>query len=367
MKKKVLYMTNLPTPYKIDFFEELGKYIDLTVTFERRTANNRDSKWLSTKCEGFNAVYMRGKKCGIEGAICPQIIKIIKDGPYDTIIVGTYYTPTGMLAIEYMNIAGIHYCISVDGGFVKNDRKFKFRIKKHFLKGADKYFSPGKKTDEYLIYYGVILQKIIRYPFASKKKEEILEEPLNYENKNEIRTSLGMHEKKIIIGVGQFIYRKGWDILLQAAYGLGRQVGVYIIGGKPTDEYLKIKKRLSLEQVHFIDFMGKDELKKYYLAADVFVLPTREDIWGLVINEAMGYGIPVVTTKNCMAGLEMVKDEINGYLVENENIDMLQKSVEAIIYNEELQRKMSFNAIDTAKKYTIENMAKHYIEDIICK
>ena len=51
--RKVLYMTNLPVPYKIQFFEELGKRVDLTVAFERRSAENRDSKWLSSECKGF--------------------------------------------------------------------------------------------------------------------------------------------------------------------------------------------------------------------------------------------------------------------------------------------------------------------------
>jgi len=44
---KILFTTNIPVPYRIDFFNELGKYVDLTVTFERVEAHTRNSKWLN--------------------------------------------------------------------------------------------------------------------------------------------------------------------------------------------------------------------------------------------------------------------------------------------------------------------------------
>ena len=72
---------------------------------------------------------------------------------------------------------------------------------------------------------------------------------------------------------------------------------------------------MNLNNVHFIDFKNKDTLKEYYHVADVFVLPTREDIWGLVINEALAYGLPVITTDKCMAGLEMIENGKNGYII----------------------------------------------------
>ena len=54
----------------------------------------------------------------------------------------------------------------------------------------------------------------------------------------------------------------------------------------------------------------------YYLAADVFVLPTLEDVWGFVINEAMVCGCPIVTTYDCGASRDLVKNRVNGFLVE---------------------------------------------------
>ena len=67
-----------------------------------------------------------------------------------------------------------------------------------------------------------------------------------------------------------------------------------------------------------MSFMTKKELADWYQAADLFVMPTREDVWGLVVNEAMAYGLPVISSDMCGAASEMVKNGYNGYIFENE-------------------------------------------------
>lgn len=64
------------------------------------------------------------------------------------------------------------------------------------------------------------------------------------------------------------------------------------------------------DNIVFVEFKTKEDLIDYYRAADLFVLPTREDIWGLVVNEAMAAGTPVITTTNCGAGMEILKMEM---------------------------------------------------------
>ena len=70
-----------------------------------------------------------------------------------------------------------------------------------------------------------------------------------------------------------------------------------------------------LENVHFIGFKTKSELSLYYQAADCVAFPTREDIWGLITNEALAFGVPVVATDRCVSALEMIKNGKNGYIV----------------------------------------------------
>ena len=315
--KKILYMTNLPVPYKIDFFNELGRNMNLTVVFERRKASDREDSWLSSSFLNFNAVFMNGKEYGNEAALCPEICSIIKKGKFDEIVVGAYYTLTGMLAIQYMKTHKISYYISSDGGFIKNEK-------------------------------------------TSLKNSDLIMKTLNNSEKQILKKKLNITEEKIVLGVGQFIPRKGWNTLMEASLNLSKKNGIYIIGGKATEEYILLKKKMNLDNVHFIDFKNKDILKEYYYVADVFVLPTREDIWGLVINEALAYGLPVITTDKCMAGLEMIEDGKNGYIIPVNSVKKLAEKLTFILSEKDFYEEMRKGCLKTAEAYTIEKMSEAY-------
>lgn len=357
---KVLFISNIPSPYRVDFFNELGKLCELTVAFEGKRATDRDEKWKSNCSINYNNVFLRGKRINNDQFFSPSIIKVIKKKKYDYIIIGNYSSPTSMLAIEYMKLHNIKFWIEADGGLVSNERKLKYLLKKYLISSASGWFSSGKMTTEYLIYYGAKQEKIYWYPFTSLYKKEILHYPLSTSEKNKIREQ--NKGKKIVLAVGQFIYRKGFDILLKAWKQCPITNELYIIGAEPTEEYKKLVKNLQLNNVKFLGFKEKEELKKYYQMADLFVLPTREDIWGLVVNEAMASGLPIITTERCVAGQELVENGVNGYIVPVDNIDVLAEKINLILDDNEKIQEMSKASIKKIQNYTIENMAQIHFE-----
>lgn len=355
---KVLFTANIPSPYRVDFFNELGKMCDLTVLFEARKAKSRNSAWVAKDAVNFNSVFLKGIQIGEAEAICPEIIKYINLFKYDAIIIGMYSTPTAMLAIEWMKLNKIPFYISSDGGLIKNDSNIKRIIKRHYIASAKGWLSTGKVTSEYLSYYGADSNRIFVYPFSSVKEKEVLKCCIPYDEKKEIRKKLDIEENKVVLSVGQFIYRKGYDVLLEATRQIDKSIGFYIVGGDVTDEYRILKEKYQLDNVHFVKFMPKEKLAEYYMAADIFVLPTREDIWGLVVNEAMSYGLPVVTTDKCCAGLEMIQDGINGKIVKAESVQELRDAILVSLNRLTMPKKV----LDTASQYTIEKMALAHID-----
>lgn len=360
-KLKVLYLTNIPSPYRVSFFEELGENCDLTVLFERETVDYRNKEWLDFTAQHFTAKFLKGIKRG-NRIIAYDIFKYLKKDKYDVIIVGGYSTLTGMMAIEFLKLKKIPFYLNADGGLIKKDPIFIKKIKCRLISAANGWLSTGINTTDYLVNYGANKQFIYTYPFTSIQVKDVLDTPLNFEEKKRIRNELGIIEDKVVLSVGQFIQRKGFDILLKSAESVQNDIGIYIIGGEPTEEFIKLREKLKLDNIHFIGFTNKKELLEFYKAADIFVLPTREDIWGLVINEAMANGLPVITTDKCVAGLEMIKSGENGFIVPIDDSETIAEKINFLFNSEKIIEKMSVESIKTAKKYTIEQMAQKHIE-----
>lgn len=358
---KILWLANIPSPYRVDFFNELGKYCELTVLFEKKTSKERDPSWEKYQFENFKGIILNGKSINVDTAFCPSVFKYILDKSYDHIIVTNFTDFTGMLAISIMRILGIRYWLESDGGFAKSGKGFIEKLKKHFIKNAHLYLSTGKSHDEYYLKYGAVREKIKHYPFSSIYEKDIMKSILTKEEKQELKNELGIREQKVVLAIGQFIYRKGFDVLLKSCAELDETVGIYFIGGKPTKEYLSLVSENNAKNVHFKEFMSKAEVFKFCRASDVFVLPTREDIWGLVINEAFASGLPVISTDRCGAAIQLIKNGKNGYIVPVENPNILQGKIRTILGDDMLHSLMSSNALNTAYENTIETMVKCHI------
>lgn len=360
---RILYLTNLSSPYRVDFFNELVRSgADVTVLFERRNAKNRDQKWQSEEKFLFQCIYLKSLKIGNESSLSFDAIKYIRKQDFDLIVIGGYSTITAMLCIEYLRLMKIPFIINADGGMICRDSWIKLKIKKHFIGSASAWLSSGPVTTNYLVHYGAKPEKVYEFPFSSIKNADI-EMPLIEVEKEKLRKKMQLSERKTILFVGQFIYRKGIDVLLDSVRKLSSvKLNVLLVGGEANENLKKIVKDYKMENVHFIPFKSKEKLKDFYKVTDVFVLPTRYDIWGLVINEAMGYGVPVVSTNQCVAAQTMITPGKNGFIVNVNDADALSKKIEFLLKNDEIRMSFAQNAFATAQSYTIEHMARRHIE-----
>ena len=179
--------------------------------------------------------------------------------------------------------------------------------------------------------------------------------------KQELRRKKNIPYENVILSVGQIIDRKGMDLLIKSTYNIPN-VGIYIVGGKPSDNLLKIIQKNNIINVHFVDFMNYNELSEFYQLADLFVLLTRYDVWGLVINEALANGLPAISTSYCGAALELLNNK-NGLIIDNiDNCQYIHQKInlflEKVITDDSYQKEALF----TMSNYTIENMARKHFE-----
>ena len=364
---RILWLTNIPSPYRVLFFNKLGEKCELTVLFERKTSSERDNSWANYKIETFNAVFLNGIKRGVDNAICPNVLRYLNPHKFDFIVVTNYSDLTGMLAVIYMKIMHIPYWVEGDGAFVGTGKGPKEKLKKFLLKNAKGYFSTCEQHDIYYLKYGALKEKIVRYPFSSIPEKKILNYAGRIEERKSIRTKIGVDDDKfVVLFVGSFINRKGINLVLQIfniLQGKRDDIVFLLVGGTlDTIQESSISEEYK-ENIVVKDFLIGEELEEVYKAADIFLLPTREDIWGLVVNEAMSYGLPVITTDRCNAGLELIENGENGFVTPVDDIDTMVLSIEKIIDMLKLDNiKLKSSIFDSVRNYTIEKMVEKHLE-----
>ena len=373
---KVLLLTNIPSPYMVGYLNELGKYCKLDVVFEKEFDSTRPQNWkMLLNDNNFESHILHGKSVNKryykddmdsapdDKAISFEVFKFINRN-YDFIIVANPCTPTGILAIMYMRIRRINYLLQSEGGFPGNGQGAKEKFKHWLMKKADLYFSTCELDDQYFLTYGASADRIRRYPFASMAQSDIPKKYVSQEERSCFKKKLGISYSKMILAVGRSVYVKGFDVLLNAIKDLPEDICTFFVGGKCLDEYKNIIQAGNIKNVFFVDNISQSELRNYYLAADIFVLPTRSDTWGLVINEAMSFGLPVITTNTCVAGNALIENGVNGYIVESENDVAIRDSINRLLENPTDIQNFGENNYNKIREWTFESMGKIVYEHL---
>lgn len=358
---KVLFTTNLPSPYRVDFFNELSKYVDLTVFFFWE--KGEDNRPWNFSPHNYRFKYKILKEVKVKKfRYNPSLFNEFKKEEFDFIIIGGYSLISEMLLIYFCSKNKLLFAINSDGGFV-NYRNFIIEAIKHKLISSGNYWlSSGKKCTETLLHYGAIEENICEYKFSSMRKDDILKAPQAKVQKESQKKALSINPNtKVVLTVGQYIHRKGIDIVIECAEKLHDRNYTFItIGQGPlNEEYQKNIQVKGLSNIMMLDYMDRKELKEYLKAADLFLLPTREDVWGLVINEAIAFGIPVIASEHAGAAHELIDG--NGFMT-SLNVDEITHRICEVLENDELAYSFSQVSLKIAECYNIEEMVRVHQE-----
>jgi glycosyltransferase involved in cell wall biosynthesis len=181
----------------------------------------------------------------------------------------------------------------------------------------------------------------------------------------ECKSLLGIPSvKKVLIFGAEYIndYRKGGDLLLKALQMLPESLKAEIVlltFGKHSET---LSKAVGLSNIH-LGYLSSDRLKSIaYSAADLFIFPTRADIFGLVAQEAAACGTPTVSFK--VGGVpDIVRPGITGYLAQPEDAQDFCNGIVQLLEDENLRQSMGKNCRAIAlKEYPLELQAQRYIE-----
>lgn len=270
-----------------------------------------------------------------------------------------FAVPTGPVGVWLSRKFNLRNILSLHGGDIYDPTKKNSPHKKFYFRKAVKWVlnnsdfivaqSSNTKNNAETIYSPNKEVKIIPLPYESFKFKKIS------------REKLGLKKDLIYtISVGRLVKRKGFDFLIESIAELNnKNVHALIIGDGPEKENLiELSKKLKIEnQIHFLGFVSEEKKFEYLSNSDIYLLSSVHEGFGIVLQEAMQVGLPIVATNNG-GQVDIIKDGENGYLIDFGDRDQMVESINKILKE---KNRFAKENIKKSKSFELKEIAKEYL------
>jgi glycosyltransferase involved in cell wall biosynthesis len=368
MSHRLVIVTEIIAPYRITVFNALAKHegIDLKVIFLSETDPTL-RQWRVYKdeiCFSYEVLpSWRFRAGGLHFLLNARLSESLNKFSPEAIICGGYNYVASWQAQMWARRRRVRFVLWSESNAqdARGQRKPVEFLKAHFRKRCDGFVVPGKSAFEYLRLLGAPAEMIFAAPnavdnaFFAAQAEEAERQPAAF------REKLGL-PRRFILFVGRLVPEKGVFELLEAyaklESGLRAEVGMVFVGdGLSREDLAQQAKRISPGAVCFPGFAQREDLAGLYALAEALVLPTHSDPWGLVVNEAMACGLPIIVSSVAGCSVDLVEDGWNGYVVPPRDSEKLSVAINSLMRQPELKQRMSMRSLERIRNYSPEACA----------
>jgi glycosyltransferase involved in cell wall biosynthesis/peptidoglycan/xylan/chitin deacetylase (PgdA/CDA1 family) len=368
-KYKIAIIAPVPFYYHIPFYKKLSESpeIDLTVYYcSDETVRGEDIKKMysskgnivdkSDLMEGYKYKFLRNYSFSPSfmnwpfGLVNFGIFSELKKEKFDAVVLQSWTNFTWWLAFLTSLIFRIPILFMTDSNILSEPHKsfWKLRIKKILLgsflfKNSAGFLTSGKANEDFYKYYGVPNDKMNRIPF-SWGYEDILSKAEKLESQRDnIRKKFGINKNDfVILYIGRLSKEKMPLIILDAFKRINcENKKLFIVGDGPMRaEFERYSEKLGINNITMMGFQPHEKIFDFFVSADLLVLPSLHETWGIVVNEAMCFGLPVVVSDRVGAAVDLVRDGYNGYVFPVGNVEKFSEAIERIINLPKQERKI---------------------------
>jgi len=176
------------------------------------------------------------------------------------------------------------------------------------------------------------------------------------------RETLGLEASDfLVLFTGKLIERKGVDILIAALKQIRRtqpHVVMGLVGDGPMRPVVEQAAReIGQRRLRLFGFVNQSSLGGYYAAADAFVLPSRHETWGLVVNEALYFGLPVIVSNRVGCAPDLVSPD-NGFVFDITDSSALSHAISELASNPGRASMMGGRGREIVSRYSTECSAE---------
>lgn len=238
-------------------------------------------------------------------------------------------------------------------------RYIRYKIAKHtsfYYRSVDHVITPSSASARWLVRHSVETPITI-IPTGIP--------PVTFHDRSELRLTNGIApQHRVLLYVGRLAPEKNLETLLQAAAIAMTQdsdLRLWLVGDGPHREAcLNLVRALGIgDKVRFVGFVPREDVNQYYALADLFVFSSISETQGLVVQEAMSYGLPAVAVigGGASAGIE---DGVNGFIVKND-VQEFSRRIADVLGDDRLYSDLSVGARRTVKEFSTSAMAEKVV------
>lgn len=281
--------------------------------------------------------------------VVPRIIPTVLFGRYDAVMIYGYANATNLMALLAARISGARVLYRSDTNILlarRAERKIlRDRVVRAVFALCDRFLAAGTRNSEYYRWMGVPAEKVVTCPFTVDNDRFAETRHVGTSARAALRASFAIpDDRPAALFVSKFTRRKRPDALLQAADELARKgVSFHLVmagSGEMDAELRNMAAHMPKLSVSFPGFVNQSQMPELLAACDVFAFPTTGEPWGLIVNEAMAAGLPVIVTEEAGCAPDLVENGINGYAIPANDVDALAAALEPLLVDEALRERM---------------------------
>jgi glycosyltransferase involved in cell wall biosynthesis len=376
---RVLHLTGSPIPHLVPLYRLLARdpRVELTVLFASTgglrpidMGHGAPVRWDSDLLSGYRSEFLaRAERNPVEGSsnlgflsfrdldVVPRLIH----GRYEVLWLFGYAYLTHVLAATTQVLLRKPILFREDQNLLPVRRpRWKQVLKRLVLPRMMKRFYGlyvGTENRRWMETYGIPQNRLYFTPYCPEAQESSPDGKPLQPRRDEARSQFGIsgYAGPLILNVGRLIPKKNPMLLVQAFQRVRadkRCVLLFAGSGELEGEMRSYVDRWKIPDVIFAGFLNRSELPIAYAAADMFVLTSSyRETWGMVVNEAMNFGLPIVVTDHVGCASDLVADGGNGYVVHDADLEALTGRLDLLVRDRELRERMGARSADIIKEW----------------
>lgn len=337
-KPRVALVTNVLSHYRVPCFQRLAHYLEGSFDLFLLASEMEHRHYVMAQGEHDLPVQVlpgRRWKRPPEDDLHWNEIKPVAAGKYDVVILSGWSEPTFMLLWLRHLLRRTRIFFWIESTLVDRPRTGgRELLKRLLLKRASGCLVPGQRAAEYCHHLGMAKDRITIVPNATDGEYFRRQADALAPQRDTLRQEFGLTEPTFLF-VGRLVETiKGIEPLIRAVAHLadsGHRLRLLLAGeGPDRDAYASLIEELGAP-VQLLGNLDHEQLCRYYAATDGLMLPSRSEVWGFVLNEAMEFAHPVVVSESVGAGPDLVSQGKNGFVVPVGDVDALAEALQQLL------------------------------------